>query len=117
MCTISPKLVETGRHPNIEVMTDTEVLEVNGQAGNFKVQVRHKPRYVDPEQCVACGDCVDVCPIIVPDEFNEGSEPSAERFISCIRRLCPMPTRSKNAVLPPAGMPVRPDSVPRAISP
>jgi len=67
MCTISPKLVETGRHENIVVMTDTEVMEVTGQVGNFSVRVSHKPRYVDISKCVACGDCVKVCPVITTD--------------------------------------------------
>ena len=43
MCTISPKLVETGRHPNIQLMTNTEVLDVSGQAGNFTVRLQHAP--------------------------------------------------------------------------
>ena len=72
MCTISPKLVETGRHPNIEILTNTNVLEVSGQVGDFRVQLRHEPRYIDPEKCVACGDCVKVCPVIIPDLFNQG---------------------------------------------
>ena len=75
MCTISPKLVETGSHPNIEVLTDTEVLDVMGYAGDFTVRVRHKPRYIDVDKCVACGDCVEVCPIVVHDDFNEGLSP------------------------------------------
>ncbi|OGO28434.1 MAG: hypothetical protein A2Z16_09295 [Chloroflexi bacterium RBG_16_54_18] len=72
MCTISPKLVETGRHTNIEVLTNAEITQLKGSAGNFSVQVRHKPRYVDPSKCVACGDCTQVCPVIVPDRYNEG---------------------------------------------
>ena len=56
MCTISPKLVETGRHLNIEILTNSEVLDINGQAGDFNVLLAHKPRYIDPEACVACGD-------------------------------------------------------------
>ena len=71
MCTISPKLVETGSHPNIDIMTHTEVLDIAGQAGDFSVNVLHKPRYVDLERCVGCGDCEEVCPVIVPDSFNE----------------------------------------------
>jgi NADPH-dependent glutamate synthase beta subunit-like oxidoreductase/NAD-dependent dihydropyrimidine dehydrogenase PreA subunit len=72
MCTISPKLIETGNHPNIEVMTNSEVLGLKGKSGDFTIQVRQRPRYVDPSRCVACNDCVDVCPIIIPDSYNEG---------------------------------------------
>ena len=72
MCTISPKLVDTGRHHNISLMVDTEVLEVEGQAGDFTVTLRHKPRYIDPTKCVGCGDCAAVCPVSLPDHFNEG---------------------------------------------
>ncbi len=72
MCTISPKLVEAGRHPNIEILTGSEVVDVTGQAGNFSARVWTKPRYISLQDCVACNDCVDVCPVIVPDIFNEG---------------------------------------------
>ncbi|HID52848.1 MAG TPA: FAD-binding protein [Anaerolineae bacterium] len=75
MCTISPKLVETGRHPNIEIMTNTELLEITGEAGNFQARLRHEPRYVDPDKCVACNDCAEVCPVIIPNPFNEGLSP------------------------------------------
>jgi heterodisulfide reductase subunit A-like polyferredoxin len=71
MCTISPKLVDVGRHLNIEVMTESEVVDVTGTAGNFAVRVHHKPRYIDLDKCVGCGDCADVCPVVLPDEFNE----------------------------------------------
>jgi heterodisulfide reductase subunit A-like polyferredoxin len=72
MCTISPKLVETSRHPNIEILTGTTVLEVLGQTGDFLVSIHREPRYIDPAKCTACGDCAQVCPVIVPDRFNEG---------------------------------------------
>jgi heterodisulfide reductase subunit A-like polyferredoxin len=72
MCTISPKLVETGRHPNIEILTNTQVLDVAGQVGNFNVRLQREPRYVHTDRCVACDDCVKVCPVIVPDRYNEG---------------------------------------------
>jgi heterodisulfide reductase subunit A-like polyferredoxin len=75
MCTISPKLVETGRHPNIEVLTNSEILDIGGEAGNFSVRLQRNPRYIDIEKCVACGDCADVCPVVIPDDFNEGLSP------------------------------------------
>ncbi|KPK92290.1 MAG: hypothetical protein AMJ94_05395 [Deltaproteobacteria bacterium SM23_61] len=72
MCTISPKLVETGRHLNIQLMMDSEVMKVDGQAGNFSVTVRHKPRYIDISKCTGCSECAQVCPIITPGRFDEG---------------------------------------------
>ncbi|MFZ5911164.1 MAG: FAD-dependent oxidoreductase [Chloroflexota bacterium] len=72
MCTISPRLVETGRHPNIEILTNSEVLDVTGRAGNFTATVERRPRYIDTSKCIACGDCVEVCPVVVLDTFNEG---------------------------------------------
>ena len=52
MCTISPKLVETGRHPNIDVLTNSEVLDINGEAGNFSVHIKRNPRYINIDKCV-----------------------------------------------------------------
>jgi heterodisulfide reductase subunit A-like polyferredoxin len=72
MCNISPKLVETGRHPNIEILTKSELIDVQGEAGHFTARVRHHPRYIDMDKCVGCEECVDVCPVIIPDRFNEG---------------------------------------------
>src|SRR5512143_769379 len=67
MCTISPKLVETGRHLNIEILTNTEVAGIEGEAGHFTARLRRKPRYIDLSKCVGCGDCEKVCPIVIPD--------------------------------------------------
>jgi heterodisulfide reductase subunit A-like polyferredoxin len=75
MCTISPKLVETGQHLNIEVLTDSEVDGIKGTAGNFIVSVRTRPRYIDLTKCTGCGECVDVCPVLVPNRFDEGLRP------------------------------------------
>jgi heterodisulfide reductase subunit A-like polyferredoxin len=72
MCTISPKLVETGRHLNIQLMMDTEVVKMEGQAGDFTVTVRHKPRYIDVSKCTGCSECAQVCPILMPGRFDEG---------------------------------------------
>jgi heterodisulfide reductase subunit A-like polyferredoxin len=75
MCTISPKLVDVGRHRNIELLTNTEVVSVEGQVGNFSVTLRRQPRYIDPLKCISCGDCEEVCPVEIPDPFNEGLSP------------------------------------------
>jgi len=80
MCTISPKLVETGAHPNIEIITNAEVLDVTGQAGNFTARIRTAPRYIDESKCVACNDCVDVCPVTILDKFNEDLVPRRAVF-------------------------------------
>jgi heterodisulfide reductase subunit A-like polyferredoxin len=72
MCIISPKLVEAGRHLNIDLMTHTEVEAIEGEAGNFEVTVKRHPRYIDIEKCTACGECAKVCPVALPDDFNEG---------------------------------------------
>ena len=79
MCILSPKLVEAGRHLNIDILTDTEVLKVEGEAGNFTAMMRRKARYVDVDKCTGCGDCVDVCPVIIPARFNVYEEGLAER--------------------------------------
>lgn len=71
ICILAPKMSEVGRHPNIELLTLSEVKEVKGHIGNFKVQVFKKARYVKRE-CTACGDCYSVCPQLAPDEFNAG---------------------------------------------
>lgn len=72
MCTISPRLVATAGHRNINVMTDSELLKLDGDAGHFTAIVRRNPRYIDVSKCTACGDCASVCPIVIPDRFNGG---------------------------------------------
>lgn len=71
-CILTPKMVELSRHPNVKLMTLAEVESVAGFVGNFRVRVRQKPRFVDEEQCTACGDCANVCPQRLPNEFDLG---------------------------------------------
>jgi heterodisulfide reductase subunit A-like polyferredoxin len=68
---ISPKLVEVGRHLNIELLTQTELLELSGNPGSFTARVRQKPRFIDLSKCTSCGECAKVCPISIPDEYNK----------------------------------------------
>jgi len=71
MCILSPKLVECGRHRNIEVFTSADVVGLEGEAGNFSVKINKRPRYVDPDKCLGCGACTEECPIGVANEFNQ----------------------------------------------
>jgi heterodisulfide reductase subunit A-like polyferredoxin len=72
MCTISPRLVDTASHSNIEVLTNTELVKLEGDAGFFTSTIQRNPRYIDVVKCTACGDCASTCPIILPDQFNNG---------------------------------------------
>jgi len=72
MCILSPKLVECGRHLNIETINCAELVGLDGEPGNFKATIQKYARYVDPEKCTGCGSCAEECPIDVADEFNQG---------------------------------------------
>ena len=72
MCILSPKLVECGRHLNIETMTCSELIELQGEPGNFKATINKKARFVDPAKCTGCGSCTETCPVKVDDAFNQG---------------------------------------------
>lgn len=71
-CILSPKLVEASRHPDIRLMTYSEVTGISGDVGDFKLTVKKKTRYIDVDKCVGCGDCLAKCPKKVDDEFEEG---------------------------------------------
>jgi heterodisulfide reductase subunit A2 len=61
-CILTPKMVQVGKHPNIKLMPSSEVAEVKGFVGNFKVKIRHKATYVDRSKCSGCGMCWETCP-------------------------------------------------------
>ncbi len=68
-CILTPKMSEVGKHPNIELLTWSEVEEVSGYVGAFNVKIKKKARYVDVEKCNGCGDCWSNCPtVITPSE-------------------------------------------------
>lgn len=69
ICIEGPKLSEAGSHPNIEILANSEVVKVEGEAGNFTVHIRQRPRFVGSE-CTRCGECATACPVILPNEFD-----------------------------------------------
>ena len=72
MCMISPRMVESSRHPNIEMHTLAKVVSVSGHEGNFTATIEQKARYVDPDRCTGCGACEPKCPSKVFNVFNQG---------------------------------------------
>ncbi|MEE8413298.1 MAG: FAD-dependent oxidoreductase, partial [Dehalococcoidales bacterium] len=71
MCIESPKFNEISRHPNIEIMTLTEIDRVEGEAGDFKVTLTKKPRYILEDKCTGCATCAEYCPVRIPDKYNQ----------------------------------------------
>jgi len=71
-CILTPKMVEVSKHPKIKLLTYSEVQEVSGYVGNFKVKILKKPTYVDPEKCTLCDECTKVCPVVTSNEFDLG---------------------------------------------
>jgi len=73
-CIFSPKLQTLAQNPNIEIMAYSVVEGIEGEAGNFRVRLRQKARFVDPEKCTSCGTCAEKCPTKVPNEYNFGHD-------------------------------------------
>jgi heterodisulfide reductase subunit A len=113
-CILTPKMVQVGRHPNIELLTLAEVEEVSGYVGNFKIRVRQHARYVT-DACTGCGTCAEVCPCVHPSEFEMGmaerkaiyrSFPQAvpnwfvieKRGVPMCEETCPLHTRTQGYV-------------------
>ncbi len=76
MCIVSPKLVEVGRHKDVELLTHSEVTAITGQAGDFRVQIRRHARYVDEEKCTGCGMCEEHCPVLFKPYFPAAQPPA-----------------------------------------
>jgi heterodisulfide reductase subunit A len=71
-CILTPKMADVSRNPNITLLTCAEVLGVEGAAGEFHVSLQQQSRFVDIASCTGCGQCADVCPVVIPSEFNAG---------------------------------------------
>jgi heterodisulfide reductase subunit A len=74
-------MADAGRHPNITLLTQSEVVEVSGYVGNFEVKIIKRARFIDETACTACGECAKVCPVVFPDEFNMGLSSRKAVFI------------------------------------
>lgn len=70
ICIEGPKMVDVSRHPNIEIISYADILNVSGFVGNFKVKIRKNPRYIIADNCTGCGECRDACPIEFPNEWD-----------------------------------------------
>jgi len=70
MCIMAPKLVSTGRHHNIQLLTNADIMDVDGEPGNLTVEMRIRPRYVNHEKCTGCGLCAQYCPVEAANEYD-----------------------------------------------
>lgn len=92
MCTLAPRMVDCGGHLNIEKLTYSEIESIEGAAGNFKVRVKRKARYVDPDKCTGCGECTENClvqnivylepPVVPKIEIEENERAKVDKIIS-----------------------------------
>ncbi len=82
-CILTPKMVDAGRHPNIELLTYSEVTELSGQPGAFHARIKKKPRYVDVDKCSGCGLCAAACRLTgkVSSDFNAGMGKRAAVYV------------------------------------
>ncbi|MFZ0965573.1 MAG: CoB--CoM heterodisulfide reductase iron-sulfur subunit A family protein [Candidatus Bathyarchaeia archaeon] len=81
LCILSPKMASIVHHPKIHVLTNSEIKQVSGYVGNFKVGITVKPRYIIDSLCNGCGECAEACPIEVPNEFDENLGPRKSIYI------------------------------------
>ncbi len=99
ICIEAPKMVDVGKNENIELLTYSEVKEVEGYIGNFKVKIERKPRYVLLDRCTGCGLCVDVCPIDVPNDFEEGLGPRKAIYVPMAQAVPSVYTIDRDACI------------------
>ena len=92
MCILSPKLVEVGRHPNIQIITHTEIEKIEGEAGNFNVILKKYPRYINEEKCTGCGLCSNWCPVETSNEYDEGLRKRKSIFIKYPQAIPKLPS-------------------------
>jgi heterodisulfide reductase subunit A len=65
-------MMDAGRHPRIKLLVNSEVEDVTGFVGNYRARIRRRAQYVDASACTSCAECAKVCPVVVPDEYQQG---------------------------------------------
>ena len=81
-CITTPKMSEVARNKNIELMTYSEVVSLDGYVGNFQARIEKYPHYIDQDSCTGCGHCVDICPVETGNEFELGMKPRKAIYLS-----------------------------------
>ncbi len=81
-CITTPKMSEVARNPNIELMTYSEVVSLDGYVGNFQVRIEKYPHFIDQNICTGCGHCIDICPVECANEFDLGMKPRKAIYLS-----------------------------------
>ena len=81
-CITTPKMSEVARNKNIELMTYSEVVSLDGYVGNFQARIKKYPHYIDQDSCTGCGHCVDICPVETGNEFELGMKPRKAIYLS-----------------------------------
>jgi heterodisulfide reductase subunit A len=99
-CILTPKMSDVGHHPNIELMSYSEIIEASGSVGNFQVKVRKKARYVDESKCVGCRLCEEKCPRRMYNEFEMGLTERGAAYISCPQAIPNIATIDKREERP-----------------
>jgi len=87
MCILAPKLVRAGRHANVHLITNAEIMKVEGEQGNFKVTITRRARYVDEEKCTGCGVCAQECPVEAIDEYEQGLSRRSAVFVKYLQAV------------------------------
>jgi heterodisulfide reductase subunit A-like polyferredoxin len=109
ICILAPKMADCYAHPSINVMTYSEIKNISGKAGDFKVDVLKKARFVDEEKCNGCGDCFKVCPVSLPNEFDMGMRERPAIYVPFLQSVPRAATIDRAGVAPcsdkcPAGL-------------
>jgi len=94
MCTMAPRLVDIGRHKDIEILSMSDIQSVGGQAGNFTVTIKKRPRFIDESKCTGCGACVAGCPVRNPVQPHDQAAVAIEPAYR--EKVAPILMRNRN---------------------